>query len=184
MRKKFLLFSVMVSLCLLIPCAYAKEKEPLKAPGIALEDSKGQFTMLSSILSQSNVVISFWSYDCVPCRKEMPELQKLGGSELFKSKNVKIVYVYVEATTEKSQDSGKPPKEKALEVLQNLQIKEMCLMDVYGVAFNKYREVSNIKAATMPLMYVVNKNKEIIFTAVGYNEQNLKNLETAIKKNL
>ena len=157
-----------------------------KAPGIALEDIDGQFTMLSSLLAKSNVIISFWSYDCVPCRKEMPELNQLSQSDLFKQKKVKVVFVYVEATTEKStKDSeSKAPKDKAIEVLNQLKVKEMCLLDIYGVAFNNYRKATNVDKATMPLLYLLNQKQEILFKAVGYNEENLKKLEKAIENKL
>jgi thiol-disulfide isomerase/thioredoxin len=157
-----------------------------KAPGIALEDIKGNFTMLSSLLAANNVVISFWSYDCVPCRKEMPELQKMADSEIFKQKKVKVVFVYVEATTEKTKEgtAERPAKEKALEVIQQLNIKETCLMDIFGMAFENYRKTYNIDKATLPLLFLVNKDKNIIFSAIGYNDNNLKNLEKAVKNNL
>jgi thiol-disulfide isomerase/thioredoxin len=157
-----------------------------KAPGIALEDIDGQFTMLTSLLAKSNVIISFWSYDCVPCRKEMPELNQLAQSDLFKQKNVKVVFVYVEATTEKSsKDSeGKAPKDKAVEVLNLLKVKELCLLDIYGVAFNNYRKATNVDKATMPLIYLLNQKQEIVFKAIGYNEENLKKLEKAIENKL
>jgi thiol-disulfide isomerase/thioredoxin len=157
-----------------------------KAPGIALEDTNGKFIMLSSLLSANNIVISFWSYDCVPCRKEMPELQQMAGSEIFKQKNVKLVFVYVECTTEKTNEgtAERLPKEKALEVLQLLNINEMCLLDLYGMAFSNYRKANNIQKATMPLLFLVNKEKDIVYSAIGYNENNLKLLEKAIKNNL
>jgi thiol-disulfide isomerase/thioredoxin len=157
-----------------------------KAPGIALEDINGKFTMLSSLLSSNNIVISFWSYDCVPCRKEMPELQQMAGSEIFKQKNIKIVFVYVEATTEKTKEGTveRPPKEKALEVLQLLNIKETCLLDIFGMAFNNYRKANNIEKSAMPLLFLVNKDKDILFSAIGYHENNLKELEKAVKTKL
>jgi thiol-disulfide isomerase/thioredoxin len=162
------------------------EAQVKKAPGIALEDIKGNFTMLSSLLNTNNIVISFWSYDCVPCRKEMPEIQKMADSEIFKQKKVKVVFVYVEATTEKTKEgtAERPAKEKALEVLQQLNIKETCLMDIFGMAFENYRKTYNIGKATLPLLFLVNKEKNIIFSAIGYNDNNLKNLEKAVKNNL
>ena len=57
-------------------------------------------------------------------------------------------------------------------------------MDIYGVAFNNYRKVSGIKKATLPLTYLVNKKKNIVFSALGFNKNNLKRLEKAIMKKL
>jgi thiol-disulfide isomerase/thioredoxin len=184
MKKIFLLIFTLLFSTFLIT---SNAKQPsAKAPGIALEDINGNFTMLSSLLNSSNVVISFWSYDCLPCRKEMPELQKMADSQLFKNKKVKVILVYVEATTEKTKEdiTDKQPRQKALEVLNKLNIKETCLLDIYGMAFNNYRKANNIKKAAMPLLFLVNKEKNIIFSAIGYNENNLKELEKAVKFNL
>jgi thiol-disulfide isomerase/thioredoxin len=158
----------------------------IKAPGIALEDTDGSITMLSSLLSKNNIILSFWSYDCAPCRKEMPELQKMADSGVFSRKNMKLVFVYVEAATEKTnvEKSGGSPKEKAVEVLQKLKIKETCLLDIYGVVFNNYRQANNIIKPTMPLLFIVNRKKDIIFSEIGYNENNLLRLEEAVKNDL
>jgi thiol-disulfide isomerase/thioredoxin len=185
MLKKVSLFLLILSV--FISSAYAKSDAKAsngKAPGIALEDINGQITMLGQLLSKNNIIISFWSYDCVPCRKEMPELQKMGSSQLFKDKNVKIVYIYVEATTEKTKEESKDkaPKDKALEVLKTLGIKEMCLLDIYGVTYNNYRKACGIDKASMPIQFLISKDKEIVYKAVGYDEKNLVDLEKAIKK--
>jgi thiol-disulfide isomerase/thioredoxin len=171
-----------------VPAEIIIEAKPvaLKAPGIALEDINGNFTMLSTLLSGNNVVLSFWSYDCAPCRKEMPELQQMADSSLFKEKKLKVIFVYVEALTEKSdaESSSRLSKEKAGEVLQKLNIKETCLMDIYGVAFNNYRQANNIAKPTMPLLFLVNKKKDIVFSAIGYDDNSLKHLEKAVKREL
>jgi thiol-disulfide isomerase/thioredoxin len=187
MKRNFSILAASVVITLLsINSIVPAESVLLKAPGIALEDTSGNFTLLSSILSQNNVVLSFWSYDCAPCRVEMPELQQMADTGLFKEKNLKLVFVYVEATTEKSdsESADRAPKEKALEVLQKLNIKAPCLLDIYGVVFNNYREAYKIKKSTMPLLFLVNKKKDIVFSAVGYSEKNLKYLENAVKNNL
>ncbi len=180
--KKFLLAVTILSLFFSVGNINAG----VKAPGIALEDIDGQFTMMSSLLAKSNIIVSFWSYDCVPCRKEMPELAQLAQSDLFKKKKVKVVFVYVEATTEKSTKASesKAPKDKAVEVLDQLKVNELCLLDIYGVAFNNYRKATNVEKATMPLLYLVNQKQEIVFKAVGYNDENLKKLERAIENKL
>jgi thiol-disulfide isomerase/thioredoxin len=185
MKKTFLVLLVVFLICTFAIISNARQPLP-KAPGIALEDINGKITMLSSLLSSNNLVISFWSYDCLPCRKEMPELQQMAGSQIFKDKKVKLVFVYVESTTEKTKEgtAERPSREKAFEVLQKLNIKETCLLDIYGMTFNNYRKVNNIKNATLPLLFLVNKNKDILFSAIGYNENNLKDLEKAIKTNL
>lgn len=187
MKKIISVLTIILIFCITAIDEKINAKTPeKKAPGIALEDINGKFTMLSSLLSASNLIISFWSYDCLPCRKEMPELQQMAGSKLLKQKNVKIVFVYVEATIEGAKEaiSDRPSKEKALEVLQLLNINETCLIDIYGMAFNNYRKANNINKAAMPLLFLVNKNKDILFSAIGYNENNLKDLGKAIKDKL
>ncbi len=180
------LFFILTICTILLPAENIDAKKYKKAPGIALEDTKGKFTMLSSLIKQSNIVVSFWSYDCVPCRKEMPELQELANKKYFKKKNVKLIYIYVEATTAKSkkESASRPPKEKALEVLSELNVKETCLLDIYGIAFNNYRKVSGIKKTTLPLLYLINKKGEIVFSALGFSDNNINKLKKAIKKRI
>lgn len=182
--KKLLV--VMLVLCVFIPFQDSITAKDKDAPGIALEDTNGQFTMLSSLVANNNLVLSFWSYDCVPCRKEMPELAKLAQEGFFKENKVKLVFVYVEATTEKSKKESMDmnPKDKALEVLNSLNITETCLLDVYGVAFKNYMAASGLKNSTLPLNYLINKNKQIVFSALGYSEKNIENLKKAIKTKL
>ena len=183
MKKILLVFTIFM---LLVSTDGLDAKKKKKAPGIALEDINGKFTMLSQLLKKSNVFLSFWSYDCVPCRKEMPELNKMAKEGLFKEKNVKLVFVYVEASTAKTKKGGekRPPKEKALEILNKFDVKEMCLMDIYGVAFNNYRKACKIKKTTLPLNFLIDKNGKIVYKAIGYKKGNLKKFEKAIKKRL
>ena len=47
-------------------------------PNIPLETFKGTYTTMNKELSEDNFyILSFWATWCVPCKKEMPSLEKL-----------------------------------------------------------------------------------------------------------
>lgn len=69
---------VLVLLLLLIPRsdAYAALTEGEAAPDFELVSLEGERVKLSELRGQP-VVLNFWATWCTPCRKEMPEFQKL-----------------------------------------------------------------------------------------------------------
>jgi peroxiredoxin len=46
-------------------------------PGFRLQDLDGNWVTLSEQLGEDVVYVTFWATWCVPCRREMPHLQKL-----------------------------------------------------------------------------------------------------------
>jgi peroxiredoxin len=50
------------------------------APDFHLEDLEGRRFYLSSCRGKA-VVLNFWSVHCLPCKREMPELQKLWAAD-------------------------------------------------------------------------------------------------------
>lgn len=56
-------------------CRFNAVKEPFAATGFALPDRSGNQHRLSDYKGRV-VVINFWSTWCIPCRKEMPSLER------------------------------------------------------------------------------------------------------------
>ena len=184
LAKRFL--TALLLMVVFIPFSGSIDARTNKAPGIALEDMNGDFTLLGSLLKKNNLLLSFWSYDCVPCRKEMPELFEMSKQALFKEKKMKLVFIYVEATTAKSTaaSKSKKPIDKAREVLKEMGIDSICLLDIYGVAFKNYRKARGYKKATLPMNCIVNQKRKILFSAIGYKEKNIKKMKRVIKRKI
>jgi len=67
-------------------------KEPIKLEEIAFYNSKNEIIDLNSY-KNSLIIINFWATWCVPCREEMPSLNKLKSNANFK--NLKIFPINV-----------------------------------------------------------------------------------------
>lgn len=70
MRSKIVLFAVVMS-AWIAPQGYAK-----RAPNLELKDLSGKTTKVAD-LRGSIAVINFWATWCIPCREELPLLNRL-----------------------------------------------------------------------------------------------------------
>jgi len=62
-----------------------------RVPPIAARDLDGAAFSLDDALEQGPVVISFWATWCKPCRKELPEVQKILAA--YKEKGFSVVAI-------------------------------------------------------------------------------------------
>lgn len=162
--KKILLLSSLF-LIILIHCDPVSAKKR-HAPGFALFNTKGKLVTLSSLSKQGNIILSFWASYCKPCIREMPLLVEL-EKKYRGTKNVRLILINID----------KEGKEKALPILQKLNVKNECLLDIYQLTAKKY--IPNLK---VPALFLINTRSAIIFDAVGEREETIQELEKAIKK--
>lgn len=113
----------------LILCGMAKSP-PLvggPAPFFELKNVEGRTIRLSDLHGKF-VVLNFWATWCVPCIKEMPELQK--AHQLLKKKGVKILAINLGEKTSKIK-----------KFLQEYRLSIPVLLDGYGNTSAKYRVI-------------------------------------------
>jgi cytochrome c biogenesis protein CcmG, thiol:disulfide interchange protein DsbE len=156
---------IIAAICALI---FAGEGQSVnrKAPSFALFDMEGKLVTLSNLTREGNVILSFWASYCKPCIREMPQLIELAG-KYEKSNNIKLVLVNID----------KEGKDKAQPVLQQMNVQNACLLDVYQVAAKSY--IPNLK---VPALFLVTKTGMIVFEEVGEKPDVLQKLEKVIQK--
>jgi len=106
------------------------------------------------------VVISFFATYCLPCLKEIPQLQALA---MEFGEQVKFVLVDL-----------KEDSDKVNEFVKKHDIVLPVLLDRYGIVAKKYG------VETLPCLFVVDKAGRIVFILRGYDE----NIGEVLKKQL
>jgi cytochrome c biogenesis protein CcmG/thiol:disulfide interchange protein DsbE len=163
MKRLLLLSSLFLIVLIHSDPVSAKQRQ---AHGFALFNTKGKLVTLSSLSKQGNIILSFWASYCKPCIREMPLLVELEKKYKGK-KNVRLILINID----------KEGKEKALPILQQLNVKNECLLDIYQLTAKKY--IPNLK---VPALFLINTRNVIIFNAIGEREETIQELEKAIKK--
>ncbi|MBL7074847.1 redoxin domain-containing protein [candidate division KSB1 bacterium] len=105
------------------------------------------------------IVLSFFATWCVPCQREIPELEKL--SEKYRGKNVKFYLIDIQEG-----------KRKVKRFVKAKGYKFPVLMDRYGAVKELYG------AATLPRLFVIDKQGIIRLINKGFGE----NAEEILKK--
>ena len=135
------------------------------APGIFLKDLNNNVFFLSDYcgtprqpwkkFERNTVVISFFSTYCVPCLKEIPELQQIAK----KYPDTKFFLVNL-----------KEEKSKIEPYVSKYNITLPILLDKYGVIAKKYG------VDALPKLFVINKKGKIIYIQNGYDKNMVKKL--------
>ena len=178
MKQLFLAITIVVAI-LFIPIENSIDAKYKRAPGISLENTKGEFIMLSQLLRRSNYIIAFWSTYCIPCKKELPELIEI-EKEYGSKKNVKLLLVSVDEQAK---------KDKVISALKDWGLNRESLLDVYQVSAKNYKIAKDVKSGggistrvDLPSVFLVNQKKQIVFKAQGYRPENIRKLIKAIHR--
>lgn len=117
---------------------------------------------------RSNVVISFFATWCIPCKKEIPELEALAD----KYPDVKFYLINVAES-----------KEKITDHLIKNPIRLPILMDIYGKVSEKFNVKDGGNAqAVLPTLVMINKAGFVHFYKKGYAEGDEKKIEGELLK--
>jgi len=130
-----------------------------QAPGIVLKDLSGEWVFLSTYCGKKprksrkdsvkyNVILNFWATYCVPCRREIPQLEKMLESY---SKNTKMFLISIDSKGEKI---VKP-------FLNKNEFKSTVLLDIYGKTAERYG------VEKLPSLVLLDKEGIIRFVTYG-----------------
>jgi len=120
------------------------------APDFALEDLSGERVSLKS-LGGKVVFLNFWATWCIPCRQEMPAMEKLHRE--FKKAGLEVVAVNFRET-----------RKEVRKFFDELGLTFTSLLDKEGKVSEEYG------AWSLPLSYFINRKGEFVGKAVGSRE--------------
>lgn len=115
-----------------------------KVPDINMQDQFGKWHRLYDISSEYTVLY-FWDADCGHCRKETPKMGKVYN--LVKDKDVTFYAVSIELTTD-----------HWLKFIEEHKLEWINLIDTANTSGFR----SHYKIESTPVLYVLNKEKEIV----------------------
>jgi thiol-disulfide isomerase/thioredoxin len=130
--------------------AIEKPSKLIPAPDFTLEDLSGKPISLKSLKGRV-IFLNFWATWCVPCRQEMPAMERLHRD--FKEKGLIILAV-----------NFREPQEEIRPFLSELGLTFTVLLDREGRVSEEYG------AWSLPLSYIINRNGEFVGKAIGSRE--------------
>ncbi|MDD5673360.1 MAG: redoxin domain-containing protein [Chitinivibrionales bacterium] len=136
-----------------------------KAPSFSLPGLDGKrlslYELCGDVLSKPylnkipyTVVLSFWATYCIPCQKEMPQLQLFAQKHL--SDSVKVLCVSIDAEGGTLVEPFVTAKKYSNTIL----------LDQYKKTAERY----GVKS--LPALFVIDRHGVIRFSALGYDEKN------------
>ena len=129
--------------------AFAGVGKGQRAPEFSLPSLKGSTVTLSSLKGKV-VLIDFWAQWCEPCKKELPQLDRL--SKEYAQKGVVIVAVNIDKQ-----------RENAERMVKQLGVSLQVLLDPAGSVAGTY------DLPKMPTSFVVDKKGIVRFINEGFD---------------
>ncbi len=159
--KIFTLMAAATLLALGSGFVHAELKQGDAAPSFTLRDTGNRLVLSKSVIQGKPLLVSFYFAGCEPCKKELPELQKLFD------KHGSAVAFYLVSTDKEGADV-------ALPFVKNLGVKIPVLCDKYSDAakafgVNKY-----------PSIFIIGTNGALLFSANGYHEETIAQIDQVL----
>jgi peroxiredoxin len=137
----------LLALVLLSGTAFAGIGKGQRAPDFTLPSLKGTRVSLSSLKGKV-VLLDFWAHWCEPCKKELPELEKLAKQY----GNVAVVTINIDKQ-----------RDNAEKLLKTLGVSLEVLFDPAGSVAGQY------EPPKMPSSYVIDKKGIVRFVHEGFD---------------
>ena len=124
-----------------------KPEKVIRAPDFSLEDLSGKRLSLKD-LKRKVVFLNFWATWCIPCREEMPMMEKLHRE--FKQQGLEVVAINI-----------KENKKAIRKFVDDLGLTFTVLLDRDGKVSEEYG------AWAIPLSYFINRKGEFVGKVEG-----------------
>lgn len=152
---------ILVALYLLAGATRAPEDWIGKtAPDFSLETISGGGKISLKDFRGKVVLLDFWASWCAPCKRSLPELEKLEG----RYPGLKVLTVNID-----------DDRKKAQEFMRRIQLDLTVLYDAGKTVAGTY------ELEAMPSALIIDQKGVIRYVAAGYTEKDLESLEAEIK---
>jgi len=120
-------------------------------PDFELKDTDNSLKTYNDLKGQKITLVDFWATWCKPCRKAIPELNKL--YEEYRSEGLEIIGISCD---------GPRSTAKVAPLVNSMQIKYPVLLDVNSDIVN------NLNLANFPTLLAVDPSGKILYTHEGF----------------
>jgi peroxiredoxin len=132
-----------------------------KAPNITLRNINNRLIFGKTILKDKPILAAFFFTDCLPCKKEIPELEALN------KKYGEKIKMFLIATDKEGADAVIPYIGK-----MNITI---------DVLIDKYSDAARDFGVTQyPSLFIIGKDGKVLYSCYGYKQENISNIERII----
>ncbi len=138
-----------------------KAEKVISAPDFTLDDLSGKRVSLKGLRGKV-VFLNFWATWCIPCRQEMPTMEKLHRD--FKGEGLEVMAINI-----------KESKKEVLKFIEELGLTFTILLDKDGKVSEEYG------AWSIPLSYFINRKGEFVGKVVGSREWDSKDSRALFK---
>ncbi|MBP7281301.1 MAG: TlpA family protein disulfide reductase [Leptospiraceae bacterium] len=129
-----------------------------------IQESNGEPVFFKDYVKKQPLIVNFWATYCVPCKKEMPEIQKLARE----TGKAQLIFISIDSASE---------KEKVKAFLSEAGISETVLLDIYQVAAKEY-----LPSLEVPATFLIGSDGRIKFKTIGFTDKTIKELRSRIPK--
>jgi len=165
----------LVLLTLLVPApgeaAHVQPAVGHRAPDFTLRDPQGKSVRLSQVLGRKAVLLNFWATWCVPCREEMPTMER--AYQEYKARGLEILAISLDVGPEATVASA------VTKFMAELKLSFPALLDPEWKVVKLYRVIG------IPATFLIDRRGVIRAVEVGprdwFSHESRKKLEQILK---
>ncbi len=154
---------LLVAWLLLVSVGHGQVAKGEQAPTFFLpRESGGSFYLSRAVGPKARVdeqrdalIISFFATWCIPCKKEIPQLEIL--QEAFPEAGIYLVDV-------------NEAKDLVTAYIDEFEVKLPVLIDRYGVVAKKFGVVDEKGLGNLPTLYIISGDGQVAYHHVGYED--------------
>jgi thiol-disulfide isomerase/thioredoxin len=162
---KRILFLLVAFLLSGVITLFAKVGDKAPSSFILPNKEKTEHLLFKKHIERKIVILNFFASYCLPCKEEIPEIQKLVANH----KDVKLIFINIDEEADFA---------KVEEVIKEWNIEYPVLLDPYQVAISLYAK----SKLAVPATFLLDNKGKIRFEAIGFEKDTIEKLEKVLLK--